>query len=102
MSFHIFVLSLGIITTEVDNAIWVFREITQLGKYPLTVFPRYMGTVFTYFIPVAAMITFPTYALLGLLSLQGIIISLVFSSGLLLLSLYSWKGALRHYASASS
>jgi len=102
LSFHIFVLSLGIITTEVDNAIWVFREITQLGKYPLTVFPRYMGTIFTYLIPVAAMITFPTHALLGLLSVQGVVICIGFSTGLLLLSLYSWRGALRRYASASS
>lgn len=102
LSFHIFVLSLGIVTTEVDNAIWMFREVIQLGKYPLTVFPRHIGTVFTYLIPVAAMITFPTHALLGLLTIQGVMICVFFSCGLLLLSLYSWRGALRQYASASS
>lgn len=102
LSFHIFVLALGIISTEVDNAIWMFREITQLGRFPLRVYPRAVSVFFTFVIPVAALITFPTHALLGIISVQGIVICLVFSAGLLGLSLYSWKEALKKYSSASS
>jgi ABC-2 type transport system permease protein len=102
LSFHIFVLALGIITTEVDNAIWMFREITQLGRYPLRIFPKPLGIAFTYFLPVAAMITFPTHALLGLLTLQGVVVSFSFSSLLLVASLYFWREALKKYSSASS
>jgi ABC-2 type transport system permease protein len=102
LSFHIFVLALGIITTEVDNAIWMFREITQLGRYPLRMFPKPIGIAFTYILPVAAMITFPTNALLGILSVGGVIVSFLFSSLLLGLSLYSWGNALKKYSSASS
>jgi len=102
LAFHIFVLALGIVTTEVDNAIWMVREITQLGRFPIRIYPKAITFAFTYVVPVAAMIYFPTQALLGILSVQGIIISVLFSIGFLLLSLYSWRGALRKYASASS
>lgn len=102
MSLHILVLSLGIITTEVDNAIWMFRELTQLGRLPLQIYPKPLTIVFTFILPVAAMITLPTQAILGLLSSLGVVISLGFSIMLLCLSLYAWRGALKRYSSASS
>lgn len=102
MSLHILVLALGVVTTEVDNAIWLFRELTQLGRMPLRIYPRPVSLVFTFILPVAALITIPTEALLGVLSLQGVIIAFVFSSGFLWLSLRAWRGALKQYASASS
>jgi len=102
LSFHIFVLGLGIVTTEVDNAIWMFREITQLGRVPLQVYPRAITVVFTYLLPVAAMIAIPTHALLGLLTYQGVLIAFIFSSVLLWGSYSFWRYALKQYASASS
>lgn len=102
MSFHIFVLSLGVVTTEVDNAIWIFREITQLGRFPLNIYPKSVALLFTFVIPVAAMITIPTQALLGILSLRGVIICICLSGIFLSLSLLSWREALKRYASASS
>ena len=102
LSFHIFVLGLGIVTTEVDNAIWMFREITQLGRVPLQVYPRAITVVFTYLLPVAAMIAIPTHSLLGLLSFQGVMIAFLFSGVLLWGSFSFWQYALKQYASASS
>lgn len=102
LALHIFVLALGIVSTEVDNAIWMVREITQLGRIPVNIYPKAVSFAFTYILPVAAMISFPAQALIGLLSWQGVVISMLFSGILLTLSLYSWKSALKHYASASS
>lgn len=102
LSFHIFVLGLGIVTTEVDNAIWMFREISQLGRVPLQVYPKMVTFFFTYLLPVAAMIAIPTQALLGLLSIKGVLIAFGFSSMLLVGSMTFWRYALRQYASASS
>lgn len=102
LALHIFVLALGVVTTEVDNAIWMIREITQLGRIPVNVYPKPVSLFFTYVLPVAAMITFPAQALLGILSWQGVIVSFLFSGVLLLLSLKSWNSALKQYASASS
>lgn len=102
LAFHIFVLAFGIITTEIDNAIWIFREITQLGRVPLEIYPSHLRFLFIYIIPVAAIVTFPTHALLGILTFKAVIISFIFSSVLLLLSIISWKKALKYYTSASS
>lgn len=102
LSFHIFVLALGVVTTEVDNAIWIFREITQLGRFPLNIYPKSVTLLFTFVIPVAAMITIPTQALLGILSFQGVVIGICLSGIFLSLSLLAWREALKRYASASS
>ncbi len=102
LAFHIFVLALGIFTTEVDNAIWIFREIAQLGRVPLKIYPSPLRFLFTYIVPVAAIVTFPTHSLLGLLTFKSAMISFIFSSVLLSLSMLAWKKALKHYASASS
>lgn len=101
-SFHIFALALGVITTEVDNAIWIFRDISQLGRVPVEVYREPVRWLFTFILPVAAMITIPSHALIGIISLTGIFIACCFSSGLLLLSAIAWKYALRQYTSASS
>lgn len=102
LALHIFVLALGIVTTEVDNAIWMVREITQLGRFPIKVYPKPISFVFTYILPVAALITIPTDALLGLVSVEGIVIAVSFSVFFLALSLYCWRNALKKYSSASS
>lgn len=102
MSLHILVLSLGVITTEVDNAIWFFRELTQLGRFPLRIYPRPVSWIFTYILPVAVLVTIPTEALLGVVSFGGVLIAFIFSSLFLWLSLRAWRGALKRYASASS
>ena len=102
LSFHIFVLGLGIVTTEVDNAMWMFREITQLGRVPIQVYPKAITFLFTYLLPVAAMIAIPTQALLGLVTPLGVLIAFMFSSGLLFGSYKFWLYALKQYSSASS
>lgn len=102
LSFHIFVLGLGIVTTEVENAISMFREITQLGRFPLTVYPKTVSLAFTFVLPIAAMIAVPTEALLGIVSFQGIVLAFLFSGMFLFASLKFWQYALKKYASASS
>ncbi len=102
ISFHIFVLSLGVITTEVDNAVWMFRNISQLGRIPIDIYKDPFRWILTFFIPVAAMITIPAKAVLGLVSLQGIFLACGFSMLSLILSYSFWRYALRQYSSASS
>ncbi|HLD01341.1 MAG TPA: ABC-2 family transporter protein [Patescibacteria group bacterium] len=102
ISLHIFVLALGVITTEVDNAVWLIRDITQLGRVPVDIYKSTMRTLLTFVLPVAALVTIPTKALLGIVSIEGVLLAVVFSAVLLTLSLLSWQYALKQYASASS
>lgn len=85
-----------------DNAVWMFREVTALGRVPVAVYREPVSWILTFVLPVAVMISFPTQALLGLLTANGIVLSFVFSSVLLFISLWFWRYSLRHYGSASS
>ncbi len=102
LAFHISVLSLGVITTEVDNTLWIYRDFLQMARLPVDIYREPLKTLITFIIPVSIMVTIPVKALLGLLSVEIMIIS--FGIGLTFLagSLYFWKIALRHYSSASS
>lgn len=102
LSFHIFVVAIGIVSTEVDSTIMLYRDLTQMGRVPVSVYQQGVSFVLTFVVPIGIMMTFPVEALLGTLSLQFILLSCVFGVCFLLLSLLSWKKAIRHYSSASS
>lgn len=101
-AFHIFVLSIGIVSTEVDNTIMLYRDLTQMGRVPISIYSAGVSFILTFVVPIGIMITFPVQALIGTLSPQFILISFAFGIGFLSLSLLSWRMALRHYSSASS
>jgi len=102
LSFHIFVLCLGIITTEVDNAIFLYRDLTQMGRVPVDIYKEPLRGLLTFIIPVGIMMTFPAKALMGLVSLQTIVFSFMISSVLFFISVHCWRWALKQYSSASS
>ena len=98
-SFHIIVLSLGILTTEVDHTIMIYRDITGMGRFPIAIYQEPIRTIFTFIVPVGVMMSFPPQALFGLLSLQGYLYAFVLSSVLCVGSLHLWNMALRRYQS---
>ncbi len=99
-SFHIFVLCLGILTTEVDNAIMLYRDIMNMGRMPVDIYTEPIRGLITFIIPVGIMMTFPAKALMGILSLQFLIYAIFFSLLLFYLSIKSWQYALKNYSSA--
>lgn len=102
LAFHVLVLSLGVITTEVDNAMWLYRDVTQMGRFPIDIYTDPLRTVLTFAIPVGVMMTFPAKALLGLLSWPLIVVACAIGAISCILSLFVWHYALRFYSSASS
>lgn len=101
-AFHIFVLSLAILTTEIDNAIMIYRDILNIGRFPTDLYKAPLNFIFTFVLPVGLMITFPVKALFQMISWQLILFSFVFSFFSFVLSYYFWQKALKHYQSASS
>lgn len=102
LAFHIFVLSIGVLTTEVDNTIMLYRDLIQMGRVPIDVYHEPIKGFLTFIIPVGVMITFPAKALMGLLSASGIVISLLIGIITIFLSIKLWRFSLRSYSSASS
>lgn len=98
-SFHIGVLALGILTTEVDHAIMIYRDMTRLGTFPIDIYKQPIRFIFTFVIPIGIMISIPVKSLLNLLSIQLYIISFAFSLVTLFASLKLWDYALKKYQS---
>ena len=48
LSFHILVLSMGVATTEVDNTIMLYRDLTQMGRVPITVYQQSVSFLLTF------------------------------------------------------
>lgn len=101
-SFHIMVLALAILTTEIDHAIMIYRDITSMGKFPVDIYSEPLRSLVTFAIPVGVMMTFPVKALLGIINMSGIIIALSLGLIFFVVSISLWRYALIKYTSASS
>ena len=102
MAFHILVASLGIITLDVDHTIMIYRDFVNLGRFPIEIYRQPLQGVLTYLIPLGVMIAVPARALMGLVSIQGVLLSFFLSFTGIFLSLRFWKYAIKKYTSASS
>lgn len=102
LALHIMVAGVGIITYEVDNTIWIYRDVSAMGRIPVDVYMEPVRSLLTFVFPVAVLITFPAKALMGLLSWQWILFSFLLAGFFLWASLKFWKYALTRYSSASS
>ncbi|MBU0572521.1 ABC-2 family transporter protein [Patescibacteria group bacterium] len=101
-AFHIAVLSLGIITLEIDHTIMIYRDLTNLGRLPIDIYGQPLKGILTYLVPVGVMITLPAKAMMGLVTPVGVTVSFALGFLMIILTLRFWKLALRQYTSASS
>lgn len=101
-SFHVAVLSLGIITFEIDHTIMIYRDLVNLGRFPIDIYRQPLKGLLTYFVPVAMMIALPAKAFMGLASAPGILGAFMVSIFALFISTRFWNLALKKYTSASS
>ena len=102
LSLHIMVVSFGMIVLEVDHAIWIYRDVINMGRIPVDIYSPLLRSLLTFVTPVGVMISFPAKALMGFLSWQGIIFSFIISGFFLFGSWHFWQYALTKYSSASS
>lgn len=98
-SFHIIVLALGILTTQVDHTLMIYRDLTSLGRFPMEIYKEPIKGIFTFIIPVGIMMSYPSKALFGLLSSQLITYSFFLGIILIFVSLKFWDFALKRYQS---
>lgn len=101
-AFYIVVLSLAIITFEIDHSVMIFRDLTKLGSIPIDVYKEPLRFVLTYIIPVGVMISVPAKVFMGFTSFSGSLASFLVAGVGLYLSLRFWDIALKKYSSASS
>lgn len=100
--FHILVLSLAIVTTEIDHVIMIYRDLVSMGRMPIDIYREPLRSFLTFIIPVGIMMTFPAKALMGLLTPSAMVTSISLSCIFFLICLRIWRYALTQYSSASS
>ena len=101
-SIHVLVASLTMRTQQMEETIWMYRDLVNLGRFPVDIYTPFLRALLTFVFPIAVMVSYPSKALLGLLSPQKTVLAFVLSAVLLAVSLAAWKSSLRHYSSVSS
>lgn len=99
---HLTVCAVCILTLEIDHLIWVYRDLTNMGRFPTDIYPKWIQGVLTFTIPVVIMVTVPVKSLLGIVSWQMPVLSFFIGALFLFASLKFWKFSLKRYTSASS
>lgn len=102
LSLHILILAMGVLTTEIDHTIMIYRDITQMGRLPIDIYKQPLSWILTYILPVAIMMTTPAKALIGSLNLSILVAAFIISLTFLVLSVKIWQFALKNYSSVSS
>lgn len=101
-AFHLLVAGVGVMTTEVDHLIWIWRDFFNMVRLPADIYPQGLRLVITFLIPIIIVVTVPAKALMGILTWPWIILSFLISGLFLWGSLKFWRFALVRYSSASS
>jgi ABC-2 type transport system permease protein len=102
MAIHIAVAALAVYTQELENTIWIYRDVMTLGRFPADIYGPHLRAVLTFVIPVAVMISFPARAFLGRLNPLWLVHAFLMGISGVALSLYFWRFATRRYTSVSS
>lgn len=102
LSIHIFVAGVAVFTQEVDNLIWIYRDLMTMGRFPASIYALPVRLVLTFAIPIAVMVSFPAEALLGILSWYWVLFSILWTALFFWGSLKFWKLSLKYYTSVSS
>lgn len=98
-SFHIAVLALGILTTEVDHTIMIYRDMTRLGTFPIDIYKQPIRFLFTFVVPIGIMVSIPVKSLLDVLTFPWYAASFAFGILSVVIALQFWDYALRKYQS---
>ncbi len=99
---HIAVASLAVLTQELENTIWIYRDLMTLGRFPSDIYDAPMRGILTFIIPVAVMVSFPAKAYLGRLGPTWVAEAFLMAILSLTLSLKFWRFATKRYTSISS
>ncbi|PIY80590.1 MAG: hypothetical protein COY80_02390 [Candidatus Pacebacteria bacterium CG_4_10_14_0_8_um_filter_42_14] len=102
IALHILIVSIAIITTQVDGLVWLYRDLTGMGKFPISIYADLLRFALFFIIPVGFMLTVPAQVLMGIKPSIQIAGTLLVGVGSLGVSLIIWKKCLERYTSASS
>lgn len=102
LSIHVLVAGLAVRTQELENAIWIYRDVMFMGKFPVDIYGPTARWVLTLVLPIAVMTTFPAKALLGSLEPRWTAYAFALNAALLAAAGWFWVNSVKQYTSSSS
>ena len=102
MAIHVLVVSIGVLTTEVDHTIMIYRDLSSMARVPIDIYIRPIQALLTFVAPIAVIMTFPAKALMGILTWRWSVFGLIIASLFFTFVWRFWRYALSQYSSASS
>ena len=99
-SLLLIIASVCVLTTEVDNLVWIYRSFIRAGTVPTDIYRGAFRFLLDFVVPVSALITIPAQSLIGLLTPTGLAYSSLITLLFLLVSHYTWSFSLSRYTSA--
>lgn len=101
-AFHVIIAAMSVKTQEMESAIWIYRDVMALGRFPISIYSDFMRGLFVTVVPVGVMITFPTEALLGLFSWKSVGYALILGGIFHFAAQAFWRRMLMQYTSIST
>ena len=102
MLVNILISSLVFWSPEIENGVWLYRDLSYISRFPAEIFPHAVQWILTFVVPVFMIAAFPAKAFMGRLPPSLFIASIIFALFLCFFTRHIWKTGLSRYTSASS
>jgi ABC-2 type transport system permease protein len=87
---------------RVENLLTIFRSVYEVGRWPVDIYPPWLGWLLTFLVPVTVAVTIPAESLTGRITWPTLAGVTLLAAGLLYLARRIWHFGLQHYAGASA
>jgi ABC-2 type transport system permease protein len=101
-SFWLILATLSFWFVRVENILVIFQSVYEAGRWPVTIYPKWLRFGLTFIVPVAFATTVPVQALAGHISWKVLLGAFALAAVLLVLSRSCWRAGLRQYSGASA
>ena len=102
-SFMLILSTMAFWFVRLDNVLVIFQTMFgNAGSWPITIYPGWLRTTLTFFVPVAFAVTIPAESLTGRLDGMTVVGTLALAVAFLAGVFQLWRFALRHYTGASA
>jgi len=101
-SFWIMLATTAFWLVRVENILVVFQSMYEAGRWPVSIYPRWLRFALTFIVPVGFAVTVPAQALAGQLSWPLLAAAAALAVALFAAARLLWRAGLRRYQGASS
>jgi ABC-2 type transport system permease protein len=101
-SFWLALATLAFWFIKIENILFVFQSTYQAGRWPVSIYPRFIRLLLTFLVPVAFAVTVPAQAAVNRLRPETLWLAIGLSIGIAAAARAFWLIGVRHYSGASA